>query len=189
MKALVFLTDGFEETEALATADILIRGGVKACLVSLAGREAVTGSHEIRVVADCLFEDFISGKSEPAANPDMIVLPGGPGAQKFKENAQFMGFVKKWCEEGNKTAAICAAPTVLGSLGLLRGRRAVCYPGMEGMLAGAIYEGGRDVVTDGNITTARGPAAAISFGFALVEILMGPQAAAEAKQKFLYQEG
>ena len=182
MTAPIFLVDGFEETEALVTADILVRGGVDAPLVSLTGRELAEGSHRISVKTDLMFGDT-AGKTD---GWDMIVLPGGPGTEDYKEHTEFMAFVKEWCGSGKLTAAICAAPTVLGRLGLLDGRRAVCYPGLESGLAGAeIAEG--DVVTDGNIITSKGPATVMAFGFALVEALMGKETADEVKKKFLYK--
>lgn len=165
MKAVIFLTDGFEETEALATADILRRGGVETRLVSLTGELTVTGSHGIAVVADELF-------TEPEA--DMLILPGGPGAAEFISHRELTEALIRQHRDGKYLAAICAAPVTLGKLGLLEGRAAVCYPGMEDGLTGASLGEG-PVVTDGNIITAKGPGSALAFGLALVGVLAGAE--------------
>ena len=175
-KAALFLTDGFEETEALATTDILRRGSVDVTTVSLTGREMVRGKHGIAVQADALFDKV-------AAEPfDMLVIPGGTTV--YTEHEGLLDLVRRYDREGKKLAAICAAPAVFGKAGILKGRKAVCYPGMESWLTGAVI--GSDIVeTDGHITTSKGPATAVFFALKLLEILQGPETAKNVADAFL----
>ena len=149
-KAYIFLADGFEEIEGLTVVDILRRAGVEIQMVSIMGRKELTGSHGIPVVADAVFEevDFSDGT--------LFVLPGGmPGTKRLAAHGGLAAFLKEKNAEGKRLAAICAAPSVLGGLGLLEGRRAACYPGFEEALTGA--EVSFDpVVVCGNVTTSRG---------------------------------
>ena len=171
MKAYLFLATGFEETEAIAPIDILRRGGVDVTTVSITGELVVMGAHQIPVIADRLFDetDFADG--------DAFILPGG-GAGSFMLNdhpALKQLLVEKHAQ--NKwLAAICAAPLVLGGLGLLKGKQAVCYPGMESYLTGATLTDA-PVVIDGNIITGKGPGLALDFGLTLLAILQGEDAA------------
>ncbi|GHU63388.1 thiazole biosynthesis protein ThiJ [Bacteroidia bacterium] len=166
-KVFVFLAEGFEEIEAVATIDIIRRGGIEVSTVSVSGKLQVTGAHEIAVSADLLFEqaELDSG--------DMLVLPGGmPGAANLKNHSGLGALLKQYATNGKKIAAICAAPLVLGDLGLLRGKKAVVYPGYEDTLQGAeLVQAG--IVKDGNIITGKGPGFVFDFGFAIVEELLG----------------
>lgn len=174
--AAVFLIDGFEETEALATVDILRRGGVDVTTVSLTGRPEVMGKHSIPVRADALFDDA-KGKAF-----DMLVIPGGTTAHA--EHQGLLDLVREHDAKGKPVAAICAAPVVLARAGILKGRRAVCYPGMEGQLEGATI-GTEIVETDENVTTAKGPAVTPFFASRLLEILQGKAKADEVAGAFL----
>ena len=171
-KAIIFLTDGFEEMEAMVPADILRRANVEVNLASITGSREVTGSHGIKVIADSVFE------GEAAA--DMLVLPGGPGAAKYIENRALIESLTSQNEKGGFIAAICAAPVTLGKLGLLKDKAAVCYPAMEGQLDAAV-KSKEAVVTDGNISTARAAGASAEFGLKLVEILAGAEEAKKVK--------
>lgn len=165
----LLLADGFEETEALLPLDILRRGGVEVRTVGITGK-TVTGSHGIPVVADLLPADI-------NAPTDMVILPGGiPGATNLDASDEVDKLLSAAAEGGKRLAAICAAPLVLGHRGLLKGRRAVCFPGFEKELEGATLVSER-VVTDGNITTAVGMGAAAEFGFALLTLLKGRETA------------
>jgi len=164
--AIIFLTDGFEEMEALVTADILRRAGVNTELVSITGNLEVRGSHDIRIIADSLFNADVKA--------DMLILPGGPGAAAFIGNRALADLLIRHNSNGEYLAAICAAPVTLGKLGLLRDKTATCYPGVADDLCAAMYCTDM-VVTDGNITTARGPGASAAFGLALAEILVGTE--------------
>jgi 4-methyl-5(b-hydroxyethyl)-thiazole monophosphate biosynthesis len=167
-KAALFLIDGFEETEAVATVDILRRGEVQVTTVSLTGREMVNGKHGIQIKADALFEDVRCWEF------DMLVIPGG--TTDYTKHEGLLDLVRRYHGEQKRLAAICAAPAVFGAAGILSGKRAVCYPGMESWLTGAVIGDGI-VETDGHITTSRGPATAVFFALALVEILNGADVA------------
>ena len=174
--AAVFLTDGFEETEALTTVDILRRGGVVVTTASLTGRQEVISKNKIPVRADSMFE------AVKDTNFDMIILPGGTLEIANHEGLQEL--IKKYHAEGKLIAAICAAPAALGKAGVLAGKTAVCYPGLESHLKGANI--GKNIVeTDGNITTAKGPAVTPFFALKLLEILEGKAMSNEVAEGFL----
>lgn len=172
----LFLTTGFEEIEALATVDILRRGDVVLKTVSLTREKTVMGSHQIPVVADLLFEEVDFTKTE------MLVLPGG--TTKFNEHEEMKKMLRDFADSGNKVAAICASPMVLGGLGLLEGKPATCYPGFEKYLKGATLLN-QSVVEAGNITTGRGPGLTFDFALKLLEILAGKEKAEEVAKALL----
>jgi 4-methyl-5(b-hydroxyethyl)-thiazole monophosphate biosynthesis len=177
-KAAVFLIGGFEEIEAMTAVDVLRRGSVAVDLISLATGLEVVSKHSVRVSADRAFEGF---KHEVY---DMLVIPGGTIA--YLDHAGFMAMIAERGRAGGKIAAICAAPVILGRLALLRGRKAVCFPGLENELAGAILpQDLPKVVTDGLITTSRGPATALPFALEILSILSGPEASARVAKDML----
>lgn len=161
---IVLLAEGFEELEALSPVDILRREGIEVCTVGISGR-TVCGAHGIKVVADALpeevNEDSVKAVIFPGGMPGSLNLDASPFSDKFIAAAE---------RNGGRLAAICAAPLVLGRRGLLKGRRATCFPGFEGELIGATHTGAA-VVTDGNITTARDFRAAVEFGDELATLL------------------
>ena len=163
---LVLLADGFEEIEALTPIDVLRRAGLTVKSCGLSGSE-VRGSHGIYVKADTSPEEVNPEKI------DMLILPGGmPGATNIDAHPYTDIFIDAVRKNGGRLAAICAAPLVLGRRGLLDGRKACCYPGFEDELRGAtISEMG--VITDGNITTARGMGVALEFAKELVRLTLG----------------
>jgi 4-methyl-5(b-hydroxyethyl)-thiazole monophosphate biosynthesis len=167
MKAYIFLATGFEEIEAISIIDILRRGEVEIITVSVTGELAVMGVHRIPVTADTLFEDadFSDG--------DAFILPGGgPGSFMLNDCEALKQLLVSKNEQNKWIAAICAAPLVLGGLGLLKGKKAICYPGMESYIQGAILTDA-PVVTDGNIITGKGPGLALHFGLTLLATLQG----------------
>lgn len=168
----ILLADGFEEAEALVPADLLRRADVRVALVGVTG-PVVTGAHGIKVCSDCPVEQVNAEEME------MLVVPGGlGGVQNVAASPVAMELVKQAADDGKWLAAICAAPSlVLGPAGLLKERRAVCYPGMEDTMTGALAQKGCSVVTDGNIVTGEGPGAAFEFGLKLVEALKGGEIA------------
>ncbi len=174
--AAIFLIDGFEETEALTTGDILRRGGVVVTTASLTGRQEVISKNKISVRADAMFETVKDEKF------DMLILPGG--TLNIKDHEGLQELVKKYHAEGKLIAAICAAPAALGKAGILAGKTAVCYPGLEKHLTGARI-GTHIVETDGNITTAKGPAVTPFFALKLLEILEGKAMSEEVAEAFL----
>ena len=168
------LADGFEEIEALAPIDILLRGGISVKKLSVTGSLAVTGSHGITVMADALCEESLPDAA-------MLVFPGGmPGATTLDAYENTTALCAEAVKNGAHLAAICAAPLVLGKRGYLDGKRAVCYPGFEAHLLGAEVVDAR-VVTDGNVTTAVGMGAANEFGLRLLALLCGDEVANKVK--------
>lgn len=164
MMIYVFLTDGFEEIEALATVDILRRAGIEAVTVGVGGKE-ICGTHNIKVKADITVGETVTEDLQG------VVLPGGlPGAWNLKDDKRVEELTRFCAAEGRLVSAICAAPSVLGDWGILDGKRAVCYPGFEERLAGAVYTDA-PAVTSGNVVTAKGAGAAFDFAFAIVEYL------------------
>ena len=160
-KALVFLAEGFEEVEALTVVDVLRRGGVEVTTMSITEDPYVDGAHGIEVLADADNEYEID-------DADMIVLPGGmPGASNLRASAVVCDGVLSFVKAGKLVGAICAAPFVLGELGVLNGKKATCYPGFEDKLLGAAYTATR-VQRDGNIITGNGPSSALPFALALL---------------------
>ena len=170
-KAYLFLAEGFEEVEGLTVVDILRRAGTDLKMVSVSGDRSVTGSHGITVMADLLFD---GRELQDAA---MYILPGGmPGTLHLREHEGLGQLLKDAKAKGKKIAAICAAPTVLGALGLLEGEDAACYPGNEEKLTGANVKFD-EVVESGLVTTSRGVGTAIPFALALAAQLEGQETA------------
>lgn len=164
-KVYVFLAEGFEELEALTVVDVLRRGGVQVDIVSITGDLTVSSSHGVNIVADKLLAEI------DGSDADLLVLPGGmPGSENLKVSKPLCDMLTTHCQSGKLTAAICAAPMVLGHLGLLKGKKATCYPGFEKYLNGADYTAQLCTV-DGHIITGAGPAASFPFAYALLQLL------------------
>lgn len=179
-KVFIFLVDGFEEIEGLTVVDILRRAGVDITTVSITDKAEVTGSHKISLVTDTTIDalDFAEG--------DMIVLPGGmPGTKNLEACDRLMNKVDEYIKEGKKVSAICAAPTILGHRGHLKGIKACCYPGHEGELKDAkvSYDA---VSVAGNIITSRGLGTAIPFALAIVESLIDKAMADKIADSVVY---
>lgn len=172
-KVYAFIADGTEEIEIVAVVDILRRAGADVKLTSVNGA-TVTLAHGMKMIADTLATDV------DYSTADLLYIPGGmPGASNIAACPAAVQGIKRALAGGKRVAAICAAPAVvLGANGLLSGVKAVCYPGFEGKMTGAKADSAR-VVTDGNITTAKGPGCAVELGLELAELLYG--AAARAK--------
>jgi 4-methyl-5(b-hydroxyethyl)-thiazole monophosphate biosynthesis len=179
-KAVVCLANGFEEIEAIGIIDILRRAEIFVTVISITGVREVRGAHDIGVMADDLFENAeLSGY-------DMIVLPGGmPGSQNLKDHPGLTGIIKDFNTKGKLLGAICAAPMVLGGLGILENKNATCYPGFSHYLKGAHMQADR-VVEDHNIITGIGPGAVFDFALKLVERLVGKEKAALVAGQMLY---
>ena len=172
--ALVFIADGFEEIEALTSVDLLRRGGVDVKTVSVGGGNLRKGAHGVQILCDTLLS------SADWDQADMLVLPGGwPGAENLGQDTVLTGKLKEFADDPKKwVAAICAAPYVLGGLGLLRGKRATCYPGFEPKLIGANVTGEAVEVSD-NVITGKGPGLVMNFGLALVAAIKNDAVAEE----------
>lgn len=170
MKAYILLCEGFEEVEALTAADILMRAGIEAVPVSPYGENTVCGSHGFGIVT-------VPMKDSDFADADAIVLPGGmPGTKNLAASAAVIKAVKAYYESGKVVGAICAAPSVLGSAGILKGHKATCFPGFEDKLGGGEYVN-KPAVISGNIVTGKSMGCAVDFGLALTEKLLGAEAA------------
>ncbi len=168
----IFLADGFEEVEALTPLDILRRAGVEVKLVSISDDPVVEGAHGVQMIADALIADV------DLDSATMLVLPGGlPGATNLDACEPLQKALVRHHSAGKTIAAICAAPLVLGHLGLLQGVRATCYPGFETELTGAHYTAAL-VEHDGQFITGKGPGAAFEFGYTILNSI-GKQAEAE----------
>ena len=162
----IFLADGFEEIEALCPLDIMRRAHLDVTTVGIGGRREITGAHGICVLADTADTDL------EIHAPDLIMLPGGmPGTKNLEASDTVRRAIAEALDCGSLIAAICAAPSILGKMGLLKGRHATCFPGFEQYLDGAILSD-EAVVRDGNIITAKGMGVAAEFGLAIVEALL-----------------
>ncbi len=178
----IFLAPGFEEAEALVPADLLRRAGIETALVGVSGDE-VPGSHQITVKADLPLSQV---KPEGA---EMLVLPGGgKGVEDLGKSPEVEALVRKAAGLGVPIAAICAAPTLLARYGLLEHKNAVCYPGLEDKLAGAVPHPDASVVEDGLYTTARAAGSSFDFGLKLIMRLRGREKAYEVMQAVHYGE-
>lgn len=165
-KVIVFLAEGFEEIEAISIIDSLRRAEISVTVASISNDNIVKGAHNIQIKADKLFNEI------NFSSYDLIALPGGmPGAKNLNEHEGLKEQLKMFAED-KMIAAICAAPMVLGGLGLLKGKRATCYPGFEPELIEATVTH-EPVTVDGNIITGKGPGFAIQFSLQLIEILAG----------------
>ena len=184
-KIFEFLAEGFEEIEALTPVDILRRGGQEIYTVSITGSLWVKSSHDITVRADMLFEEAMLDDA------DLLLLPGGmPGSVNLNNHEGVRLALLAHEERGGRIGAICAAPMVLGSLGLLRGRRATCAPGFETYLEGAEYT--HELCTvDGNIITAEGPAASFPYAYTLLSLFADSETVRtlQHKMQFLHLIG
>ena len=165
----VFLAPGYEEVEAITVVDILRRAGVVVSTVSMDGDKIATGAHNIPLIADLVFDDCDFSEAE------LLYLPGGlPGATNLDAHQGLRDLLLSHNAKGGWIAAVCAAPLVLGHLGLTKGKTCTCYPGFENMLTKATYTG-ELVTVDGNITTAEGPAAAFPYAYELLAQLTDRQ--------------
>ncbi len=175
-----FLAEGFEEIEALTVVDILRRADIDIKTVSISDKYEVTGAHKIEVKADILFEEADFERA------DVLFLPGGiPGTPNLEAHEGLRKKIIEFHHKGKRLTAICAAPSIYGGLGILDGKKATCYPGYEEKLTGAACDGAK-VVTDGNITTAKGMGVAIEFGLELVALLEGKEKADEIAEKIQF---
>lgn len=161
----VFLANGFEETEAIAPIDIMKRAGLQVITVGVGG-EIIESTHGIKVLCDTT-EDKLCADNDFTA----VILPGGmPGTLNLENSSVVQSFIDKAVTENKLVAAICAAPSVLGHKGLLKGKLATCFPGFEQDLEGANVSAD-GVCRDGNIITAKGAGVALDFGFEIVSYL------------------
>ncbi len=185
--AAIYLADGCEEIEALTVADLLRRAGIEVTLVSITEEALVTSSHNVRILADTVIGAF-----DPSGY-DVLILPGGvPGTPNLQACSAVTDAVSAHHAAGRTVAAICAAPSILAGLGMLRGVPAVCNPSFEHVL----LENGADLHREpvctaqvpgrGTIITSRAMGTAIPFGLAILSHLRGPEAAEALGKNILY---
>ncbi|MCY1718853.1 DJ-1/PfpI family protein [Prolixibacteraceae bacterium Z1-6] len=178
-KIAVHLAEGFEEIEAISIIDVLRRANFEVTVVAITNSTEVTGAHDIKVIADTLFEDV------DYQLIDMIVLPGGmPGALNLKAHGGLREQILNFNDSQKPLGAICAAPMVFGNLGLLKNKNATCFPGFEDELHGAIITG-NDVEAADHIVTGKGAGVAIDFALKIVEQLEGKELAYELGKKMM----
>lgn len=177
MKAIVLLANGFEEVEGITQIDFLRRAGVEVTSVSIHETKRIIGQSMITVDTDALLCNINSKEY------DMVILPGGlEGMKNLKDNAQVIALIKTYCEEKKWIAAICAAPSILGELGMLQNKTYTCYPGFEKLSFGGKFVSEK-VIQDGHIITSKGPGTSHDFAVKLIEVLCGHEKASEiAKQ-------
>lgn len=165
-KILVPLASGFEEIEALSIVDTLRRAGFLVTIASITSEKSVMGAHDVVVMADALLENAA------IQDFDSIVLPGGmPGTSNLLESHTVLNLVHSYHKAGKIVAAICAAPWVLAEAGILKGKKATIYPGMEDKLGNDVKVSQERVVWDGLVGTSRGPGTALAFALSVAEKL------------------
>lgn len=181
MTVYTMLADGFEEVEALAVVDVLKRAELDVQMVSTTGQRLVAGAHNIGVFADIHFEEADFDKC------DMIFLPGGmPGTLNLKNHKGLAEQIESFHKTGKRLAAICAAPSILGEMGILEGKRAICFPGFEKTLKGAELTDEK-VVTDGTVFTSKGMGTAIDLGLEIVKYLVSEEKSEELARSIQYK--
>ncbi len=177
----LFLADGFEEVEALTPLDYLRRAKVDVRTVGVTAKE-IRGAHDIIVRADISISDLTVDDSIEG-----VILPGGmPGVKNLDQSEKLKEIIRFCDERSALVAAICAAPSILGRMGLLEGKQAVCYPGFEDQLMGAVVKEDK-VVTDKNYITSRGAGCANEFSFALIEYLKDRETAESIASSVIYR--
>lgn len=180
-RACVFMAEGLEEIEGLTVVDILRRAGIDTQMVSITDERLVTGSHQIPIQTDICMKDADFSKTE------LLVLPGGmPGTLHLGACRPLTDLLVQFHKEGKCVAAICAAPSVLGDLGILKGKKAACYPSFESRLTGADVSFD-EVAADGNVITSRGMGTAIPFALALVAKLTSEKRAEELGRDIIFR--
>ncbi len=171
----VLIADGFETIECLTMVDVLRRGGVKCATVSIMSTREAVSSQQIPITCDYLFDEV------DFSTYDYVVLPGGlPGATNLRADQRVCDLVTSFGKTKH-VAAICAAPFILGELGVLEGHRATCFPGFEKSFPEGCYAGGKTVVVSGNVITASGMGQALPFALAVLEDIAGNTAVEKVK--------
>ena len=180
-KVLVVLADGFEEVEAVTPIDMLRRAQIDVMVAGI-GTDIIKSTRGLAIKTDIIFSDYNE-------IPDVIVLPGGmPGAEHLASSTKLKDLLIKMNNEGKLIAAICASPAiVLENAGVLKGKSATCYPGMEGNFSSGVIFSEDDVVQDGNIVTSRGAGTAHLFAFKITENIVGTDKAKMIFEQMLYE--
>lgn len=183
-KSFIFLADGVEEVEAVATVDALRRAGMEVVTLSVTDSPIVTGATSQKLVADSLLSQV------DLTDADWLIVPGGvPGAPNLHADKDVNDALLGHAAKGGRIAAICAGPAVvLAPIGILKGHKATCYPGLEGQLAagGVTYEK-TPVVVDGDLITSEGPGTTLDFAKAIIAATLGEEKADSTLSGMLLQ--
>ncbi len=174
----VLMVDGFEEIEAIEPIDIMRRAGLNVVTVGVKG-ETVKGAHNVTIKTDILIEDV------NVEDMELLMLPGGPGHTELDADERVHNLIDYANNKKLYISAICASPSIIGRKGLLKGKKATCFPGFEEYLIGAEVVSDK-VVVDGKFITGKGAGAASDFGFEIVKILKGEKIADDLKGKMQY---
>ena len=176
-KVLVPLAAGFEELEAVTIIDLLRRAGIEVTVAGL-DDDLITGSRGTRILPDKTID------SASSSAYDMIVLPGGlPGADNLNDDSRIHDLLQLMAKNGRYIAAICAAPKVLASAGLLKNKEMTSYPAsLSGIDVTGMHNTGKAVVVDGNIITSRGPGTAMDFALQLIQLLAGDSVSKQVEE-------
>ena len=179
-KVAVILANGCEEIEAITIIDVLRRAEIDVTSISISNQLEINGAHGIKIIADALFDSMVDFDVFT-----MIILPGGiPGTTNLNKHVGLKQLLLSYSEKGKPLGAICAAPLVLGELGLLSGKSATCYPGFEKHLKGASITNTATQVS-GNIITGKGAGVAIEFALKIVELLKDKNTSDELAKKLV----
>lgn len=177
-----FLAPGYEEVEALTIVDVLRRAGLLVSTVSMDGDKIAMGAHNIPVIADFVFDDCDFSDAE------LLFLPGGmPGSTNLDGHAGLKELLINYYSKGGLVAAVCAAPLVLGHLGITEGKTCTCYPGFEKELGKANYTG-KMVEVDGNLITGRGPAACLELAYTILNVLGKNEQSMQIREGMMYNQ-
>lgn len=180
MKCAIFMADGFETCEGLITVDILRRAGLQVDMISMNDTLTVTTSHQVKIQADILFQDFQN-------DYDVMILPGGKlGTENLEKNQRLKQLYEEHFKSGKLSCAICAAPSILGHLGLLKDRKYTCYPTFDEDGFGGYYQQVL-AIKDGNLITGRGMGAAIDFALKIIETLCDTKTLEQVKTGIQYE--
>lgn len=183
-KVYEFLSTGFEEMEAIVPVDILHRGGVEVCLVSITGNKVVRSAHGVGIEADALLEEITNFD-----DADMLLLPGGmPGATNLNNHKGLRKILLAHFESSRLLGAVCAAPLVFASIGILNGKKSTIYPGMEDYLINGAKGTGALVEVDGNIITGAGPVAVLPYAYELLSHFVPADEVENIKEGMLYNK-
>ena len=181
-KVTVFIADGTEETECLTIVDLLRRAGIEVRLVSIMETEKIISSHKVTIIADGQFD------TEDYSGSDMLFVPGGmPGVTNMLAHDGLIELIRKFDSEGKLLGAVCAGPSVLGKAGVLKDKKATCFPGWEDKLDCGEYTGAL-VETDGLIITGRGLGACIDEGLEIIRTLKGEEVSEDIKRRIQHPE-
>ena len=179
MKICAIIENGFEELEAIGTIALLKRSGIQVDLYST-NKDTVYGKHNLAITNVLPLETC----EEP--NYDLLLLPGGPHYEALENNPKVIELIHEFNNKAKPIAAICASPTILGKLGLLKNRNYTCFTSMNEDFGGTFID--TYAVKDEHIITAKSAAASIDFAFEIIEYLQGKDQRTKVEQQIYYKK-